>query len=340
MNLTTQYMGLTLKNPIVASASPLSRTVASIEQLAVAGAGAVVMYSLFEEQIIREQTLYSHYFDLGNESHAEAQTYLPQSPSYNADPDDYVRLVARAKKAVDIPIIGSLNGVSAGGWVKYAKEIQDAGADGLELKVYFIPANIAAEGAAVESRYFEILRQVKEVVRIPVAMKLHPFFSSLPHFACQLSKLGASGLVLFNRFYQPDIDLEHLEVTPHLRLSNSDELRLPLRWVSLLHGRIECDLAISTGVHNYKDVLKGLMVGAKVTMMASALLQNGASHISTVLAELTEWMETHEYESVQQMQGSMSHVLLANPESVLRTNYMQVLDSWGKVTAHWDQSSR
>lgn len=336
MNLSTQYMGLTLKNPVVASASPLSRTVGGIAQLATAGASAVVLYSLFEEQIMREQTLYSHYFDLGSESHAEAQHYLPQPPSYSADPDDYVKLISRAKRAVDIPIIGSLNGVTPGGWVKYAKEIQDAGADALELNVYFIPANIAADGGSVESRYFEILSQVRSEIKIPIAMKIHPFFSSLPHFARQLAKLGANGLVLFNRFYQPDVDLDHLEITPHLRLSHPDELRLPLRWVSLLHGRIDCDLAISTGVHSYQDVLKGMMVGAKVTMMASALLQNGPAYIASVLDGLIEWMEAHEYESIQQMQGSMSHVLLANPESVLRSNYMQVLDSWGKISAHWE----
>jgi dihydroorotate dehydrogenase (fumarate) len=328
-------MGLTLRNPIVASASPLSRTVGGIEQMALAGAGAVVLYSLFEEQIEHEQALFHHYLEMASESHAEALRYFPDAPGYSADPDDYLMLISRAKRAVDIPIIASLNGTTPGGWVKYAKQIQSAGADGLELNVYFIPANAEVAGADVENRYYEILSQVKDEVTLPVAMKISPFVSSLPYFARELSSRGANALVLFNRFYQPDIDLDRLEVTPHLRLSNSDELRMPLRWVSLLHGRVKSDLAISTGVHTHKDVLKGLMVGAKVTMMASALLHHGISHINGVLADLTEWLETREYESVKQMQGSMSYSNLSNPENVLRTNYMQVLDSWGKVNARW-----
>jgi dihydroorotate dehydrogenase (fumarate) len=335
MNLSTQYLGLTLKNPIVASASPLSRTVGSIEQLAVAGASAIVLYSLFEEQIEQKAATYAQYQEFGNESRKGGRAAF-NTPSYSADPDDYFALIARAKKAVDIPIIASLNGITPGAWVNYAQSMQEAGADAIELNVYYIPVNHTINSAQVEDRYVSLLHDVRSVVTIPVAMKLSPFFTALPHFAQRLADNGAEGLVLFNRYYQPDIEIDDTDTAPRIRLSESGEMRLPLRWVSLMYGHINTDLAISTGVHTYKDVLKGVMAGAKVTMMASALLQYGVDHIETVLQEMRRWMERRGYESVYQIQGNLSHVATYNPEQMARADYMQVLDSWGQVTLHWE----
>jgi dihydroorotate dehydrogenase (fumarate) len=328
MNLTTTYLGLNLQNPIVPSSSPLSHSVDSIKRLEDAGAGAVVMYSLFEEQIEQEMHLLDHYLQHGTHSFAEALNYFPNLQTYNVEPEAYVELIRKAKASVDIPIIGSLNGTSTGGWVQYARSIEQAGADALEINMYYVPTNQDMRSDQVEQRYIDILCDVKRTVRIPVAMKLSPFFSAPAYVAKRLVQSGASGLVLFNRFYQPDLDLETLSVIPRLKLSDSDELRLPLRWVAILYGRMPVDFAISTGVHTYEDVLKGLMAGAKVTMMASELLQNGIGRIGQVLRGLQEWMEEHEYESVQQMQGSMSQLHVSQPDAFERANYMKVLDSW------------
>ncbi|MCM3874757.1 MAG: dihydroorotate dehydrogenase-like protein, partial [Pyrinomonadaceae bacterium] len=313
MTLATNYLGMTLKNPIVASSSPLSHTVDSIRRLEDAGAAAVVMYSLFEEQITFDSLYVDYYLTSGTNSFAESLTYFPEMQSYNVSPDEYMNLIRRAKEAVDIPIIGSLNGVSSGGWTEYAALMEEAGADAIELNVYYIPTNENLTGSEVENIYLDILREVKRSVSLPVAMKLSPYFSSTANMAKRLVDEGANGLVLFNRFYQPDIDLEALEVVPRLILSNSSELRLPLRWVAILYGRLLADLAITTGIHTSEDVLKALMAGTKVTMMASELLQNGIRRIGVILEEMRSWMEEHEYESVAQMIGSMSQQHCAEP---------------------------
>jgi dihydroorotate dehydrogenase (fumarate) len=328
MDLTTTYMGMTLKNPIVPSASPLSESLDSIRKLEDAGAAAVVMYSLFEEQITLESLQLDHFLTYGTDSFAEALSYFPDLGTYKVGPEEYLNLISRAKQAVSIPIIGSLNGVSTGGWVEYARKIQEAGADGLELNVYYVPTDLKMTSAAVEQLYLDILRDVKKSVTVPVAMKLSPYFSATANMAHRLAEAGADALVLFNRFYQPDLDLESLEVVPRLVLSTSQELRLPLRWVAILYGRVPVDLAITSGVHSLDDVLKGLMVGAKVTMLASELLQNGIQRIGQLLEGMVQWMEDNEYESVVQMQGSMSQQKVAEPAAFERANYMKVLHSW------------
>lgn len=328
MNLTTNYLGMLLKNPIVASSSPLSHSVDSIRRLEDAGAAAVVMYSLFEEQIGFDSYYLDFHLTQGIDSYAESISYFPDMQSYNVGPDEYLNLIRRAKEAVDIPIVGSLNGASVGGWTDYATLIEEAGADALELNVYYLPASIAITGSDVETLYFDILSAVRDVVTIPIAVKLSPFFSSIAHMASCLSKDGADGLVLFNRFYQPDFDLENLEVAPRLVLSNSNELRLPLRWVAILYGRVKADLAITSGVHTSQDVVKGLMAGAKVTMMASELLQNGVRRIGQVLNEVVTWLSEHEYESVTQMIGAMSQKHCTEPAAFERANYMKMLQSY------------
>lgn len=328
MSLKTNYLGLSLKNPIVASSSPLSHTVDSIRRLEDAGASAVVMYSLFEEQITFDSLYVDYYLRSGTNSYSESLSYFPEMDRYNVGPDEYMNLIQRAKEAVDIPIIGSLNGVSAGGWTNYASLIEDAGADALELNVYYVPTDVELTGETVENMYLDLLSQVKSSVSVPVAIKLSPFFSSTANMAKRLVEAGANGLVFFNRFYQPDLNLETLEVAPRLVLSNPDELRLPLRWVAILYGRVMADLAITTGIHSAQDVLKGLMAGAKVTMMASELLKNGIHRIDEILHALTAWMDEHEYESVAQMIGSMSQQHCAEPAAFERANYMRVLDSY------------
>lgn len=330
MDMRTEYLGLTLKNPLVPSSSPLSRTVDSIRQLEDAGAAAVVMYSLFEEQITSESYYLDYYLSHGSDSYAESLSYFPEMDHYNVGPDEYLELIRKAKATVDIPIIGSLNGVSTGGWIDYAGMIEEAGADALELNVYYIPTSAYLTGSEVEYIYTDILHDVKNHIEIPVAMKLSPYFSSMAHMAQRLYEGGASGLVLFNRFYQPDLDLETLEVVPSLRLSSSDDLRLPLRWVAMLYGRVPLDFAITSGVHTYQDALKGLMAGAKVVMMTSELLQKGTGRINEVLAEIKQWMEEHEYESVTQMIGSMSQQHVIEPAAFERANYMKVLASYKK----------
>lgn len=328
MNLTTNYLGMVLKNPIVASSSPLSHTVDSIRRLEEAGAAAVVMYSLFEEQIGFDSYYIDHHLTQGIDSYAESISYFPDMQSYNVGPDEYVNLIRRAKEAVNIPIIGSLNGTSVGGWIDYATLIEDAGADAIELNIYYLPTSTQITGIEVEALYLDILSAVRQAVSIPVAVKLSPFFSSTANMASRLSDRGADGLVLFNRFYQPDFDLENLEVAPRLVLSSSDDLRLPLRWVAILYGRLNSDLAITSGIHTSHDVIKGLMAGAKVTMMASELLKNGVRRIGQVLNELVTWLNEHEYDSVMQMIGAMSQNHCAEPAAFERANYIKMLDSY------------
>lgn len=323
--LTTQYMGLTLKNPIVLGPSPLTETIDNIKKIEEAGASAIVLHSLFEEQI----TLLSNELDsnltYGTESFAEAITYFPQLNEFRMGPDVYLEHIHKAKQSVSIPIIGSLNGISKGGWIEYAKKIQEAGADALELNIYFIPTDINVTDDYLTQTYIELVEAVCQSVTIPVAVKIGPYFTSLPHFANRVAKAGAKALVLFNRFYQPDFDLENLEVRPHINLSTSNTLLLRLRWVAILYGRIPIDFAITGGVHNAEDVVKAMMAGAKVAMMTSAVLKYGIPHIKTVLQKLDQWLDEHEYESIEIMQGSMSQKSVAEPSAFERANYMHAL---------------
>ena len=327
-DLTTTYMGLTLKSPIVPSASPLSKSIAGIVQMADAGAAAVTMYSLFEEQITLEAISLHNRLEQGSWNNAEALTYYPKASDYNRGPEDYLDLIREAKKAVDVPVIGSLNGVTTGGWIEYAKKIEQAGADALELNVYLIPAMMDETGGQVEQLYLDVLHAVKASVNIPVAMKLSPFFSSMPHMAKRLDEAGADALVLFNRFYQPDFDLDELTVTPNLVLSRSAEMRLPLRWIAILYGHLKASMALTTGVHTTEDVVKAIMAGADVVNVASVLLEEGAGKISDLTMGLRQWMEAHEYESVKQMKGALSQRNCPEPEMFERANYMKVLGSW------------
>jgi dihydroorotate dehydrogenase (fumarate) len=328
MDLRTHYLGLPLKNPIVASASPLSHEIDSIRKLEDAGASAVVMYSLFEEQIDAESERLDYYLTVGADTNAEATTYFPDMGGYNVGPDQYLELIEKAKEAVDIPIIGSLNGVSSGGWTRYARLIEEAGADALELNIYYLPTDTHLSGADVEHMYLNVVADVRRHVDIPVAVKISPYFSSIAWMARRLAEEGADGLVLFNRFYQPDIDLANLEVTPALALSISHEMRLPLRWAAILYGRISGDLAITSGVHTEYDVLKAMMAGANVAMMASELLKNGVERIGEILGGMERWMQEYEYDSVAQMRGSMSQRNVEQPAAFERANYLKVLDSY------------
>jgi dihydroorotate dehydrogenase (fumarate) len=328
IDLTTKYLGLKLKNPLVVSASPLSEDLGNIRRMEDSGAAAVVLTSLFEEQIHVESAALDKFLQQGTESFAESLTYFPDLTGYNLGPAGYLEHLRRAKKAVGIPIIGSLNGSSTGGWIDYAKKIQDAGADALELNIYFIPTDAEMTGTEVEKLYADLVSQVKASLRIPVAVKIGAYFSSLPNTARRLDQAGANALVLFNRFYQPDFDLEDLEVVPNLILSTPHELLLRLNWVAVLYGKIRADLAITGGVHTGLDVLKSMMAGACVAMLTSALLKNGIGHLATVRAELLKWMEEHEYESIQQMQGSMSQRAVADPSAFQRANYVKVLSSY------------
>ncbi len=327
-NLSREYLGLKLKNPIVASSSPLSSSLDGMCRLAEAGASAIVLTSLFEEQIAQESRSFDHFMSYGTDSFSEALSYFPQVDNFHIGPEKYLELISKGRKELDIPIIASLNGVSPGGWIEWAGFCEQAGAHALELNEYFIPIDPLITGEEVERRYVEILREVKKHVKIPVAVKLNPFFSSPAHTAQRLVDSGADGLVLFNRFYQPDFDLEELEVVPRLVLSRSDELRLPLRWVAIMYGRVKTDYAITSGVHTHIDVLKSIMAGAKVAMMASELLSEGVHRIGEILTDMQTWMEKHEYDSLNQMEGSMSQINVADPVAFERANYMNVLLSW------------
>jgi dihydroorotate dehydrogenase (fumarate) len=328
MDLSTTYLGLTLRSPLVASASPLSQDINTIRLMEDSGAGAVVLYSLFEEQLQLQQSELLHHLTHGTESHAEALSYFPEPRQFHVGPEGYLDHIERAKKAVNIPIIASLNATSLCGWIGFAKMIEAAGADALELNVYSIPTDPDLLGSDVEQTTIDILKGVKRMVHIPVAIKLSPYYSNMANLAKRLDQAGANGLVLFNRFYQPDIDLETLEVTPHVLLSTSHALRLPLTWIAILYGRIKADMAATSGVHGAEDVLKLLMAGANVTMMASALLRNGVGFIRTVEEGVREWMQVHGYESVQQMRGSLSQLHSADPGAFERAQYMRALTSF------------
>jgi dihydroorotate dehydrogenase (fumarate) len=328
MDLTTTYMGLKLKNPLVPSASPLGRDIETVKRMEDAGASAVVLESLFEEQIIHEKFEMDHFLAQGTESFAEATSYFPESDMYNFGPDEYLAHIQKCKKSVDIPIIASLNGVSSGGWTEYARKLQEAGADALELNSYYLATDPMKDPREIEENYLEVLKGVKNAVTIPIALKLSPFFTSLSYMATRFDEVGVDALVLFNRFYQPDIDLENLEVTPNLVLSSSESMRLPLRWIAILYGKIKASMAATTGIHTPEDALKMIMAGADITQLCATLLQNGIERITSIQEGMVKWMEDHEYESVKQMKGSMSHKSVAEPAAFERANYMRVLKSY------------
>ena len=328
LDITTTYLGLQLKNPLVASASPLSKKRGSVRRLEDAGASAIVMYSLFEEQITHDSRELDFYLERGTNTFAESLTYFPDLEYTMMGPEPYLEHLRRIKQSVDIPVIGSLNGVSSGGWLEYAHGIEQAGADALELNIYALPTDIHLSAAELEDRYIQLVRDVRTRVKLPLAVKLSPFFTSLPHIARRFAEAGADALVLFNRFYQPDFDLEEMEVVPNLELSTSHDLRLPLRWIAILYGRIAADFALTSGVHTAEDVLKAMMAGANVAMMASTLLHNGPGRIMHILNDLQEWMAVHEYTSIRQMRGSMSQRAVADPAAYERANYMKALNTF------------
>lgn len=328
IDVTTTYLGLHLTNPLVASASPLSKKLDTVRRLEDAGAAAIVLYSLFEEQILHESHELDHYLERGAHAYAEALNYFPDLDHYNIGPEPYLEHLRRVKEAVSIPVIGSLNGISPGGWVSYARSMEQAGADALELNIYYLPTDPKMSGAELEANDVLLVREVRTAVKIPFAVKLSPFFTSLPNITERFVEAGANGLVLFNRFYQPDLDLEALEVVPNLDLSTSRDLRLPLRWIALLYGRIHADFALTSGVHTAQDVLKAMMAGASVAMMASALLEHGPELITRVLENVGEWMIQHEYASLSEMKGSMSQQAVARPALFERANYMKALNSF------------
>ncbi len=325
MDLSTTYLGLKLPSPLVASASPLSRDIDGICRLEDAGASAVVLYSLFEEQLRQEELDLQYHLSAGSESFPESISYFPQATEFHTGPEGYLDHIRKAKAAVAMPVIASLNSSTLGGWTKFAADIERAGADAIECNIYHIPTDPKLAGADIENMYLDIVRSVKATVTIPVAVKLSPYFSNLSNMAQRLDEAGADALVLFNRFYQPDIDLEELEIKPNVLLSTPQALRLPLTWVGILFGRIRASLAATGGVHSAEDAVKLLMVGANVTMLCSALLRHGVNHLRHVERELREWMEAHEYESVTQMQGSMSQLRCADPAAFERAQYMRAV---------------
>jgi dihydroorotate dehydrogenase (fumarate) len=328
VDLTTTYLGLQLKNPVVASASPLTWEVGTARQLEDAGVSAIVMHSLFEEEITHESHELDHYLRRGTDSFSEATDFFPEIEDMAIGPEKYLEQVRLIKEAVGVPVIGSLNGISKGGWIHHASLIEEAGADALELNIYYIPTDLDLTGKELESTYIELVQAVRSEVDIPIAVKLSPFFTCLPNVAWLLVEAGANGLVLFNRFYQPDFDLESLEVVPNLVLSDENELRLPLRWIAILAGRLQADFALSSGVQAASGVLKAMMAGASVAMLTSELLRNGPDRAAEILADLQSWMEEYEYESIEQMKGSMSQKAVAQPAAFERANYMRALRSY------------
>ena len=332
MDLSTTYLGLKLSSPLMPGASPMVDDLGTVKALEDAGASAIVMHSLFEEQLAGEQLASIYHMEIYADSFAEARSYFPQASEFRLGPDQYLEQIRRIKQAVSVPVIASLNGTTAGGWMQYAKQIEQAGADALELNVYYLSTDPSETGVAVEQRTYDAVKSVRQSTKIPLAVKLAPFFSSLPNLACRLEELGAAGLVLFNRFYQPDIDLEQLQAVPTLRLSTSSELLLRLRWLAILSGRFNGSLAASGGVHNADDAIKAVMCGADAVQMVSALLDNGPQHLKTVREEMSKWLEEHEYTSLRQARGSMSLLRCPDPASFERANYIRALQSWRPST--------
>jgi dihydroorotate dehydrogenase (fumarate) len=326
-NLKTTYLGLTLNNPLVVSASPLSKKVDNIRQLEDAGAGAVVLYSLFEEQLRQESLHLDETLNQGTESFAEALSYFPPMESYNMGPEKYLKHLQKSKAAVDIPIIASLNGSTLSGWLNFAEQIQDAGADAIELNIYRVPTDLQLTGEALEESQLQLVRQIKQKLRIPLAVKLSPYYSAFAGFASRMADAGADGLVLFNRFYQPDLDIINLTVSPDLNFSRSEDLRLPLRWIAMLYGHIQADFALTSGVHTREDIVKAIMAGANVSMLASSILQNGIPHLAELLKGLKNWMQIYRYNSIDQMRGNLSQKSVSHPEAFERANYLKILNS-------------
>lgn len=329
MDISTVYMGLKLKSPIIASASPLSETLDGMRRLEDSGVGAVVMFSLFEEQIRHDDAVISHLLMQGAESQAESAGYFPAVEDYRAGPEDYLKLVEQASRSLDIPVIASLNCVSGEGWIEYAKAMEQAGAAGLELNIYSVEARLDISGSAVEQRYLDIVDWVKQTVKIPVALKLSPFFSSIGNMATRLDGCGVDALVLFNRFYQPDIDIEKLTVASTLKLSQAGEIRLPLLWIALLYGKVRASLAATRGVETSVEVVKYLLAGADAVMTASALLRHGPGYTRELLTGLRAWMENRGFEALSQMRGVMSHGQVSDPMAFERANYIQLLENYG-----------
>jgi dihydroorotate dehydrogenase (fumarate) len=328
MNLTTKYLGFKLRTPLVPSASPLSEKIDNIKRMEDAGASAIVFHSLFEEQVRRDHHELQFYLDQGTDSYAESLSYFPEHADFKVGPEAYLEHIAEAKAAVAIPIIGSLNGATFGGWMKYAREIEQAGADALELNIYNVQSDADRPAEDIENEYLTIIASIKTQLNIPVAVKLSPFFTNFAHFARRADRQGADALVLFNRFYQPDIELETLEISPNILLSTPMAMRLPMRWIAMLYGRIGADLAATSGIHRATDALKMLMAGADVTMLCSILLRRGIAHISVLEREMREWMEEHEYESIEQLKGSMSQKNCPDPGAFERAQYMKALATY------------
>jgi len=328
MDLSTKYLGVTLRSPLVASASPLSEDISNIKKLEDAGIGAVVLYSLFEEQLRLEQEEYNFHTTQGTDAFAESLSYFPEIEDYKLGPELYLEHIQKAKEAVKVPIIASLNGSSLGGWTDYAKEMEGAGADAIELNIYYIPTNADMTGAEVEQQYIDILKAVKGAVKIPVALKLSPFFSNFSNMAKRFDEAGADALVLFNRFYQPDIDLDEYEVTPNLLLSQSSAMRIPMRWIAILKDSIKADLAATSGIHTGTDVIKMLLVGANVTMLCSSLLKHGINHVKNIEDHMKQWMRENDYDAVSELQGSMSQLKSADPSSFERAQYMKAITKY------------
>ena len=328
MDLSTTYLGLKLPHPIMPGASPMVDKIDLVKRMEDAGASAIVMHSLFEEQLRREELATYHHVDVHAESFAEAMTFLPRPDEFNLGPDQYLEQLVRIKQSVDLPVIASLNGFTSGGWIRYAKLMQDAGANALELNVYYLATNPDETGEEVEQRTIDILKAVKQAVSIPVSIKLSPFFSSMANMARRLDEAGADGLVLFNRFYQPDIDVESLEVEPTLRLSDSSELNLRLRWLAVVSGHVRASLAVSGGVHNHLDAVKAVMTGAHAVQVVSGILQQGPDVIRRIREGLTQWLEEHEYDSLEQMRGSMNLLRCPDPSMFERANYIRILQGY------------
>ncbi|HKK82901.1 MAG TPA: dihydroorotate dehydrogenase-like protein [Atribacterota bacterium] len=328
IDLSTKYLGIQLKNPLVASASPLCENIEHIKQMEKSGIAAIVLHSLFEEQVILQEKELNYALTQQTESYAESLSYLPDINDYRFAPDEYVDYIAKVKKAVDIPIIGSLNGISNSGWIRYGKKIEEAGADALELNIYYLPTTKTSSCQEIEQIYLDLVKRLRQNITIPIAVKLSPYFNSIPGITDQLAEEGADGLVLFNRFYQPDIDLTEMSVIPNLELSRSSELRLRLRWVAILYQKVKADLAITGGIHTIEDIIKGILAGANVTMMTSALLEKGIPYIDELIKGTEEWLRRHQYHSINEIRGLLSQQNVKETDAFERANYMKVLKSY------------
>jgi len=339
IDLSTRYLGLNLATPLVASASPLTKQLDGFRRLEDGGASAIVMHSLYEEEIEYDQLSHDHFLEYGTESFAEALDYVP-FPQTSPGPDSYLELLQAAKKAVDVPIIASLNGDTPGGWTRYASMLEEAGADALELNIFFLGTDTETTGAEIEDRTVGILRDVRELIRIPVAIKMSTFYSSVANMAARLAAAGADGLLLFNRFYQPDVDLEEFEVLPRLTLSTPESARLAVRWIGLLHGAVPADLALTSGVHDANEALKGIAAGATVTMMTSEILKNGPQRFREIERDMVTWLEEKEYDSVAQLRGALSRRGVRDEDAFTRANYKATLDAWRPDSTGFDPIGR